>query len=166
MSEQTTITSTDLIISQVISAWAAQNKTVTDFFNKQPDEAYLQPVAPGRNRAIYLLGHIIAANDMMLPMFFLGDSLYPELVADFLDTPDNPDTVMPSVAELKEKWTTLNTTLAGHFANMDAASWLARHNRVSPEDFAKEPHRNKLNVLINRTNHQTGHAGQLALMRF
>jgi hypothetical protein len=35
--------------------------------------------------------------------------------------------------------------------------WFSRHMLVSPEDFAKEPHRNKLNVIINRTNHMANH---------
>ena len=126
---------------------------------------YMQQVAPGRNRAIYLLGHLIAANDSMLPMFMLGDRLYPELEADFLTNPDKPETNMPSISELKGKWNTLNTTLAAHFDKMDAPTWMDRHSRVSPEDFAKEPHRNKLNVLIGRTNHQSNHYGQLVLLQ-
>jgi hypothetical protein len=36
---------------------------------------------------------------------------------------------------------------------------------VSPEDFAKEPHRNRLNVLISRTNHMANHIGQLLLLK-
>jgi len=35
---------------------------------------------------------------------------------------------------------------------------------VSDEDFSKEPHRNKLNVIINRTNHMSYHLGQLILL--
>ena len=34
-----------------------------------------------------------------------------------------------------------------------------------PEDFIKEPHRNKLNVLLTRTTHLAYHAGQLALLK-
>ncbi|MGZ3776991.1 MAG: hypothetical protein ACXVI9_05205, partial [Mucilaginibacter sp.] len=42
-----------------------------------------------------------------------------------------------------------------------ADDWFTRHNAVSAEDFAKEPHRNKLNIIINRTNHLSTHLGQL-----
>ena len=40
-----------------------------------------------------------------------------------------------------------------------------RGNLVSAEDFAKEPHRNKLNLIINRTNHQNTHYGQLIYLK-
>jgi hypothetical protein len=36
---------------------------------------------------------------------------------------------------------------------------------ISEQDFAKEPMRNKLNVLINRTNHLAYHYGQLRLIK-
>jgi hypothetical protein len=42
--------------------------------------------------------------------------------------------------------------------------WLTKHNSVSAEDFAKEPHRNKLSVLISRAMHQAYHGGQIALL--
>ena len=43
--------------------------------------------------------------------------------------------------------------------------WLERHMSVSPEDFDKEPHRNKLNIIISRTNHIAYHLGQLVLLK-
>jgi hypothetical protein len=36
---------------------------------------------------------------------------------------------------------------------------------VSPEDFVEEPHRNELNVLINRTGHVANHIGQMNLLK-
>ena len=39
----------------------------------------------------------------------------------------------------------------------------ANRGIVSDEDFAREPHRNKLNVLISQTNHLSYHPGQLSL---
>lgn len=40
-----------------------------------------------------------------------------------------------------------------------------KHSAVSEEDFAKEPHRNKLNLLLNRTNHLSYHHGQLVFLK-
>lgn len=154
----------DQIIQQILTAWHSQNKTVTDLVNKLSDEVLMQPVAPGRNRGIYLLGHLVAVNDGLLSIFGLGDKLYPELEKTFLAEADNPAADMPSVSELKQYWENVNTTLTNHFNKMNANDWLGRHTRVSEEDFAKEPMRNKLNVLINRTNHQSYHAGQLAFL--
>ena len=33
------------------------------------------------------------------------------------------------------------------------------------EDFIKEPHRNKLNIILTRTTHLSYHTGQLALLK-
>jgi len=45
--------------------------------------------------------------------------------------------------------------------SMSPSDWFTKHSAISAEDFEKEPHRNKLNILINRTNHQSYHMGQL-----
>lgn len=156
---------TPQIIQQAIAAWAGQNKQVTAFFNKYDDSVYMKEVAPGRSRAIYLLGHLVAVSDALLPMFGLGDKLYPELEPLFIRTPDRSVADIPTVAELKQKWKKVNTVLSTHFNAMSAAQWMDRHMSVSPEDFAKEPTRNKLNVLLSRTTHQGYHMGQLNLLQ-
>ena len=46
---------------------------------------------------------------------------------------------------------------------MQPADWFARHTSVSEEDFAKEPHRNRLNVIITHCTWKTYHLGQMAL---
>jgi hypothetical protein len=153
----------DRIVKQITNSWSTQNKGVTNFFGKYDEAAYQNEVAPTRNRAIYLLGHLIAINDGMLPLFGLGERLYPELQEVFL-VPDKSVAELPSLTELKQKWETLNTTLGDHFNHMKATDWLDRHNAVTQEDFETDPLRNKLNVLIGRTNHQSYHLGQLNLL--
>jgi uncharacterized damage-inducible protein DinB len=155
---------TEPIIKQVINAWLAQNKNVTDFFSRYPDEAYLKEVAPGRNRAVYLLGHVIASNDGMLALFGLGEKLFSQYEIIFSKSPDKTVADMPSVATLKQDWEKLNSTLTDHFSRMTPADWLAKHTAVSEEDFAKDPSRNKLNVLMGRTIHQSYHRGQMNLL--
>ncbi|MES1181507.1 MAG: hypothetical protein ABUL44_01805, partial [Flavobacterium sp.] len=83
----------------------------------------------------------------------------------FLSSPDKSGQEMPSIADLKKYWKDVNDTLTKHFSELQPDEWFARHNAVSPEDFAKEPHRNKLNLLLNRTNHQSYHLGQLAYLK-
>jgi uncharacterized damage-inducible protein DinB len=156
--------STNQIITQIINLWAAQNKTVTAFFNKYDDSAYNKEVAPTRNRAIYLLGHLIAVNDGMLPIFGLGVRLFPEYEDMFIKNPDKTVDNLPTIAQLKQNWETLNTTLSNHFNTMTATDWLSKHTLVSSEDFAQNPLRNKLNVLLSRTTHQSYHTGQLNLL--
>lgn len=72
---------------------------------------------------------------------------------------------MPSITELKEKLHAVNTKLSSHFQTIPVEEWFTRHTSVSAEDFAKEPHRNKLNVVINRTNHMANHIGQMLLLK-
>lgn len=154
----------DQIIKQLIKAWEAQNKTINTFFSKYEDDFYLNEIAPGRNRAIYVLGHLIAVNDGLLTLLGLGERLFPQLEPLFIRTPDRTVADIPSIAALKEQWAKLNQTLAEHFAKMTSEEWLQRHTAVSEADFALDPSRNKLNVLISRTNHTSYHSGQLALL--
>jgi hypothetical protein len=155
------------ILGLVKNAWDTQTKAVTTYFSKYDPDFYQEEVAPGRNRAIYLLGHLVASTDGLFPLFGLGDKRYPELEAIFLAAPDNQanDSATPSLETLKGYWDKLLNTLAGHFSGMSTAQWLERHTRVSAEDFALDPKRNKLNVLISRTIHIGYHMGQLALLK-
>lgn len=164
-------TNNDLVLSAQIvglikNAWNAQTKNVTDYFNKYEDTWYEQEVAPGRNSAAYLLGHLTAANDALLSMFGLSDRLFPELEM-FLTTPDKqiPDAERPTLAELRTYWEKVSATLAAHFSAMTIPQWLERHTRVSAEDFALDPKRNKLNVLLGRTTHMGYHMGQLVFLK-
>jgi hypothetical protein len=47
----------------------------------------------------------------------------------------------------------------------DGDELFQRHNSVSTVDFAKEPRRHKLNIIINKTNHLVKYCGQLVLMK-
>lgn len=155
----------DQIIRQLLKAWNAQNKNINTFFSKYEDDFYLNEIAPQRNRAVYVLGHLVAVNDGMLPLLGLGDILFPELQPLFIRTPDRTVAELPSVAVLKEQWARVIQTLDEHFAKMTPEEWLEKHTAVSEADFALDPLRNKLNVLISRTNHTSYHSGQLALMK-
>lgn len=167
--QQSTITTpasaqAEQIIKQVLKTWEVQNKNVTDLFAKYDNAFYLSEVAPGRNRAIYILGHLTGMNDYLLPMLGLGEKLFPQLESIFVTAPDDTNAVLPAIETLKEYWNTLNQTLTGHFQTMETADWLSRHTKVSEADFALDPSRNKLNVLMGRINHEAYHIGQLALL--
>jgi uncharacterized damage-inducible protein DinB len=152
------------IIAQVVNAWAAQNKRISTFFNKYDDDTYLNEVAPGRNRAVYLLGHLTAIADDMLSLLGLGDKLYPHLEEQFLRNPDRFFEETPGIEVLKESWQNVNAKLTEHFAQMNAGQWLEKHSRVTAEDFITDPTRNKLNVLLSRTTHTGYHMGQLTFL--
>ena len=155
----------EVFIKMVLSNWELQNKRLNDLLNNLTDEQLAPETAPGRNTGIYLLGHLIAVNDAILPLLNLGDKLYPQLYEIFVEKPDKSGQKFPAVSELKMYWKKVSETLREHFNNMPIEEWFKRHMSVSEEDFAKEPHRNKLNVVINRTNHQSYHMGQIAYLQ-
>jgi uncharacterized damage-inducible protein DinB len=151
-------------IQTLINAWSAQNKAVTNFFQKYEDAAYQNEVSPGRNRAIYLLGHLISSNDGILPLLGISERLYPELNEKFSLNPDRAFTDLPTLAKLKQYWETVTQNLTEAFTNIQPHEWLEKHTAVSREDFLLNPNRNKLNILISRTTHQSYHLGQLAFL--
>jgi len=147
-----------------LDAWNGMVKRTDKVLNSINDEQLMQETAPGRNTGIYLLGHIVAVNDGMLKILGLDDRKYPELDEIFLQSPDKSGKEMPGVSALRQYWTDSCSILNEHFSKMQPADWFGRHMSVSEEDFAKEPHRNKLNVLIGRTIHLSEHYGQLLFL--
>ncbi|MBO9616339.1 MAG: DinB family protein [Dyadobacter sp.] len=164
--ETTTLkNSKELFVKMVVSNWELQNQRLNGWLAQLSDERLLEPVAEGKNRAVYLLGHLIAVNDGMISLLGLGERLYPELDEIFVKNPDRTFDEIPTVADLKTKWANLNAVLTRYFTELDADEWFGKHNAVSQENFAREPHRNKLNILINRTNHEAYHLGQLIFLK-
>jgi hypothetical protein len=70
---------------------------------------------------------------------------------------------LPSADQLKKYWTDVNSTLLDKFTALTAAEWVQRHTAMSDEDYAKDPMRNRLSVLLSRTNHLSFHIGQIIL---
>jgi len=155
----------NLLVKMVIAAWDTQNRQLEKLINTLSEEQLLKEIAPGRNTGIYLLGHLIAVSDALLPLLGFSDRLYPELEEVFIKRPDKSGLPMPTIAELKEKLQTVNTKLTTVFETTSVDEWLERHTAVSAEDFANEPHRNKLNVILNRTGHMANHIGQMLLLK-
>lgn len=157
-------TSSSLFVKMALDAWEVQNTRVDKLLAKLSDEQLKGETAPGRNTGLYLVGHLTAVNDAMLPLFGLGDRLHPELEEPFLKSADKSGHEMPSLDTLKAYWNEINTSLRSHFSSMQPEDWFARHMSVTPEDFEKEPHRNKLNVILSRTSHQAYHLGQMVYL--
>ncbi len=155
----------ELAVKLIIAEWQKQNSRLDKLLETLSDEQLAKNTAPGRNSGIYLVGHLAAVNDAMLPLLGFGEKLHPELEAIFLTNPDTAGLEKPSLEKLKLYWKEINAKLTAHINTMKTADWFTRHTAVSEEDFAKEPHRNKLNILINRSNHQSYHLGQLAYLK-
>lgn len=156
---------TELAVKSVLDSWNGHLTKTTSLLNSLTDEQLMRDIAPGRNSGTYILGHLVAVHDRMLPLLRFQAQKYQHLDDVFLASPDKSGKEMPSIAELRNYWNEMNSTLTAHFAEMQPEGWFERHNSVSEEDYAKEPHRNRLNVLISRTNHLAGHLNQLLLLK-
>lgn len=156
---------TETMVKMVLDRWHAQVKIFSDALHAIADEELQQEIAPGKNRGIYLLGHLTTVNDDMIPLLDFGNKLYPELTEPFLKSPDKAVATLPSAEELRGYWNSLNEFLNRQFERMNAEDWFQKHTVVSAEDFAKEPHRNKLNIMITRTTHMAYHTGQFILLK-
>jgi hypothetical protein len=157
-------TEKEVFVKMIVSAWETQNTRINKLLETLSDEQLMSETAPGRNRGIYLVGHLTAISDGMLPILGWGERLYPQLENIFVTQPDKAVTPIPPVADIKKYWHNVNAKVTEQISTMHPDEWFTRHNVVSAEDFAKEPHRNKLNILANRTNHHSYHLGQLAFL--
>src|SRR5207249_8655652 len=62
-----------------LKTWNAQIERADKLFAGFSSEEILREIAPGRNRLLYLWGHLTAVHDAMLPLLSLGERLHPEL---------------------------------------------------------------------------------------
>jgi uncharacterized damage-inducible protein DinB len=156
-------TSHKLPVQVAINSWRLVLERANKALSKLTDDQLLKEVAPGKNRVVYLLGHLTAIHDAMFPLLGLGERLHPELDAIFVSNPEKAGVQLPSVQELRKYWDEVNGKLLSQFASLSSDEWLQRHNAVSEEDYAKDPTRNRLAVLLSRTNHMSYHLGQITL---
>ncbi|HEY6902548.1 MAG TPA: DinB family protein [Puia sp.] len=156
-----TTTQQDLFVSTALLTWEQSLKRASNFFDACTDADLEKEIVPGKNRVIYLLGHLTAVHDRMLPLLGLGERHYPQLDELFLTNPDNTAAAYPPAQELRQYWKAINEQLSNGLRNWTPEEWLQRHTAVSEEDFAREPHRNRFNLVINRAGHVQYHLGQL-----
>jgi hypothetical protein len=151
------------VVATAVHAWSTEIERLDKFFSPLTDEQLQKAIAPGKNRVIYLWGHLIAVHDRMLPLLGIGPRLHPELDAPFLTEADGSVEPSLSAAELKRLWDEVHGRLQTAFNTFTPAEWADRHTSVSAEDFAADPLRNRLAVLLSRTTHASYHRGQCVL---
>lgn len=159
------MTSQELMLNTAIANWKLIVKRASGLFDGLSEEQFYTEIAPGKNRPIYLLGHLTAVNDAMLPLLGLGERQYPELEAIFIKAPDKSVDELPSLGQLKRYWAELNALLLERFAGLTAEEWIERHTAMTEEEYAADPGRNRFNILLNRTNHMAMHLGQVIYAR-
>jgi hypothetical protein len=161
LEEMIRMTSAELMVKVALASWKLTVARTDKAFSGMIDEQFYRELAPGRNRPVYLLGHLTAVHDAMLTILGLGDRLHPELDPIFLESPDRSVDPLPAIADLKADWEHVNAVLLERFSLLTPEEWLQRHTAMTDEEYAKDPTRNRLGVLLNRTGHTAFHLGQL-----
>jgi hypothetical protein len=64
------------LIDSAIRGWKSNVERADKLFGGLSSEQLEQEVGPGRNRLIYLWGHLAAANDGLLPLLGIGERLH------------------------------------------------------------------------------------------
>ena len=155
----------ELTTQMQLDAWNSHITRTNKLLDELSDEQLQNEIAPGKNTGVYLLGHLAAVHDLLSVMLGFGTQMNPDAEQIFIRNPDKSGMNKSTPAEIRNYWNEANARLATNFEKLEADEWLQRHTAVSEEDFQKEPHRNKLNVLISRTNHLAYHFGQMALLK-
>jgi hypothetical protein len=152
-------------VALALKTWNTQIDRADKLFGGFSSEEILREIAPGRNRLLYLWGHLTAVHDAMLPLLSLGERLHSECDAAFVSNPDKSRPDVPSHQQVRRAWNAVNAELRKGFETMSSSDWLQRHSAVSEKNFAKDPSRNRFAVLLSRTNHLSYHLGQGVLGR-
>ena len=150
-------------VAIALKAWQTQIDRAAKLFGTLSSEEVLGEIAPGRNRLLYLWGHLTAIHDAMLPLLGIGERLHPEFDVAFVSNPDKSQAALPSHEQVRQAWKTVNGELSKGFEKMSSSDWVQRHSAVSEEDFAKDASRNRFSILLSRTNHLSYHLGQAVL---
>lgn len=159
------MTAEQQLVDANLRAWKFNTDRIEKFFADLTDEQLEHEVAPGRNRLLYLLGHFVAVHDRMIPLLGIGARLHAELDGPFLSAADRAVAALPPAAELKRALADVNAALWKTFNDWSPADWLAPHTAVTAEEFAVEPHRNRLSVFLSRNSHMAFHFGQMILVK-
>jgi DinB superfamily len=153
------------LIDGALRNWHSNMDRVGRFFRSLSDDDLQKEIAPGKNRLIYIWGHLSATNDRMIPLLGFGERRYPELDLIFISQPDRAVPHNFAGEAIGDMWGQLGDLLWSEFAKLTPAEWLDRHQAVSPEDFEREPHRNRYAILLGRTTHLAYHLGQAILVK-
>lgn len=157
--------SQNLLITTSIRNWDEQNKRLSSLVNTLNDDQLENQIAPGRNSGTYLLGHLAAINYNMIILFGLGENPHSDLDTIFLVNADRAITHNYTTDGLKKLVFNSIYLFEEKSKALTEEDWFDRHMNVSTEEFQLQPHRNKINVLIDRTLHLAYHLGQLSLLK-
>ena len=159
------MTTEEMLVDGALRNWRATMDRAGKLFRSLSDDELQKEIAPGKNRLVYVWGHLAAVNDSMIRLLGIGERLHPELDLIFIENPDRAIPHNLGASAISDIWKQLDEFLWEHFTKLTPGEWLERHQSVSPEDFEKETHRNRYAILLGRTGHIQYHLGQAILVK-
>ncbi len=151
----------ELAVRSQLDVWRGQNERLSSLLFELSDEDLAKEISPGRNTGTYVLGHLAAVNDGMLPVLGFGERLFPTLEEAFTLEPQDAEVRRPAAGEIRRVWADLRGVLEENFDRMDANAWFELHAEVPEDEFEPGPMHSRLNALIDGTNHLACHLRQL-----
>jgi hypothetical protein len=109
------------LIDAALRAWKSNVERADKLFEALSLGQLEQEVAPGKNRLIYLWGHLTAVNDALLPLLDIGERLHPEFDGMFVLNPDKSVRLTVSGQALKSAWQEINQKLWDGFSKFSAS---------------------------------------------
>lgn len=152
------------MVKMVLDMWNIMIKQTGELFNKISDEQLLTELEGLKNRGIYLLGHLTAASVQMFRLLDFRNPIVPHYKSIFIDNADKEVSESPDVSEIRHNWNEVNNGLSNSFKSMSSSAWFQKHTSVFQDEFENEPHRNKLNIVLTRSNHLSHHYGQFLIL--
>src|SRR5258706_13995963 len=105
----------ELLVEMVLTTWIKYIDKTNELMAGLTDEELLTEIAPGRNRGIYIVGHLIAIHHKMLPILGICPEMNPKLFDIYAKKPDNKSETPYTISVLKEKWDQQNKVLEDYF---------------------------------------------------
>src|ERR1700726_3095158 len=105
------MTNEQLYLAVALNGWKGNIERADKMFSGLSDQDALKEIAPGRNRLLYLWGHLTATHDAMLPLLGIGERRHPEFDVAFISNPDKSQATIPSHEQVRHAWTAINSEL-------------------------------------------------------
>lgn len=114
----------ELFVTTVVTSWKQIVNRLDERFARLDDEQLQKQIAPNKNRLFYLLGHLTAVHDRMLPLLGIGKRLHPDLDEAYLTNPDQTFSDPLSAADLKKAWSEVNAAITLAVEKFSVDDWL------------------------------------------
>src|SRR5258708_33810973 len=111
------------LIDSALRGWKSNVERADKLFGVLSPGELEQGVAPGRNRLIYVWGHLAAVNDALLALLTICERLHPEFDDTFVSSPDKSLHLTISAESLKTAWQEIHQKLWNGFATVSPSDW-------------------------------------------